>query len=110
MKQPTISLPAPFDHGVTVRGHDTAGITEAWRDLPERGHLVVQARLAGLSKSAVIVSPSRSRSKIRERPSVPEKTIATHRIPPATSWRGALTAEKAKEKITTTSTEKSTMV
>src|SRR5450432_431987 len=69
------------------------------------------ARGAGVRSSERIASPSRSRSKARPRPTVPDITNAIQRMPATTGAGGrAPSTTKAKLKISTTTTARKVMV
>jgi hypothetical protein len=58
-----------------------------------------------------MASPSRSRSKVRPRPTVPETSTAIQRIPAVTGAAGRLSpTTKAKLKISTITTARKAMV
>src|SRR5260370_19179549 len=68
-------------------------------------------RGTGDSSSERMASPSRSRSNVRPRPTVPETITAIHRMPAVTDGAGrASPTTKAKLKISTTTTARNAMV
>src|SRR5579871_256513 len=69
------------------------------------------ARGAGVSSSERIASPSRSRSNVRPRPTVPDTTSATQTMPDTTAAGGRVPSmTKAKLKISTTTTARKVIV
>src|SRR5450432_1182135 len=68
-------------------------------------------RGTGESNNARMASPSRSRSNVRPRPTVPEMMMVTHRMPAVTGAEGGVPpTTKAKLKIRTTTTARKALV